>query len=79
MLDRYVTLHESIDRVLLLASNKKYSKRNLTEEELEHVKDLCKILKPFYKATERLCAEKFTTISIILPTVYKLLECVSDY
>ncbi len=51
---------------------RKYKDRILTDTELNLIRNVCKVLKPFALVSEKLSAHKYPTISIIRPALHVL-------
>ena len=81
MLDRYITQHQEITTVLCTAGKPKMCLGNDEEDgrdEIDMVKEIVLTLKPFKEATTELSAEKFTTISKVLPMIQILKKTVAN-
>ena len=69
MIQRLVLLHKSVTRVLHTKENEQYLDKNLSDEEIIELKEVCEVLKCFYLITEKMSGEKYPTLSIILPSI----------
>ncbi len=72
MLHRIYRLKFATSKVLNSPDNSKHQSTNLSEEEYKILKEIIKVLKPFYQITQTLCAEKYVTISIVYPSIIQL-------
>lgn len=79
MLSRILRLSNAIKIVLNMPENTQFKQRLLTANELALVKELASVLYPFFHITQKLCGEKYTTRSIILPYLYTLKKAVIFY
>ncbi|XP_046744289.1 E3 SUMO-protein ligase ZBED1-like [Diprion similis] len=68
MMERFVALADLISAVLLKLGNT--GRDMLTGSELAIIKEAIKLLKPIFRATEELSAEKYTSTSKVIPICY---------
>ena len=69
MLERFLILNQSVTRVLHLKGNEKHLDKNLDEQEISDLAEVCKVLKPFFTITEKMSGEKYPTLSMILTSI----------
>ena len=75
-MSRLIRLRDPIARVLLKDSNRKDQENKLKNNEFKTLTTLTKILKPFFQSTVILCAGKYVSRSMILPSKHFLYELV---
>jgi hypothetical protein len=61
------------------ATKKKFQHELLTDNELSIVEDPIKLLDPFLEMTKLVSGSKYVTISVVLPAITRLLECLELY
>jgi ABC-type uncharacterized transport system permease subunit len=67
MVDRFIALSKDVSQILLSNSS---SPQMLTALDMEIAKGLVELLKPLELVTRELSAEKFVTISKIIPIIH---------
>lgn len=72
MLERFEEQYEVITTTLCLLGKHQMC---LSSDELETVKNAVQVLEPFEEATREMSAEKFTTLSKIIPLIRALQDC----
>ena len=70
MLERIVRVYDEIQIVLVNKNFKKHSDKNIKPDQLGVIKLFLYVLKPVYAVTCKLCSEKLSTLSSILPSIY---------
>ena len=81
MLISVVESHSAI-RVVLTSdqeTKKKFQHELLTDNELFIVEDLIVLLDPFLEMTKLVSGSKYVTVSVVLPAITRLLECLILY
>lgn len=79
MISRIERLDRAIRLVLSRDENVEHSKKLLSVDEMDLLKSLTKVLYPFYCLSELLCAQKYCSRSMILPSVSLLNASVLNY
>ncbi len=79
-----VSVSESHSAIRLVITSdherkKKFQHELLTDNELVIVEDLIKLLDPFLEMTKLVSGSKYVTISIVLPAITRLSECLNLY
>ena len=74
MLERVCEQEPAICAVLMSSTKSEDRPMSLTDDEIKLIGELIIVLAPFKQATVRLSAQKLATVSMILPTVCKLLH-----
>lgn len=76
MFDSILVCQHGVRRVLTEDPKvwKEHGSKMLSLDEMQLVEDLCKILEPFQEFTEIMSGSKYATISVVLPSLTRLLE-----
>jgi hypothetical protein len=75
MIDRLLEQKEAVTLYLASADT---NVNNLTSREWTTIKELSHVLRPFYEVTSTMCAEKYPTLSMVIPVINGLMYSMEE-